>query len=234
MAVLMIHGIVGSPAHFKNLIDVIPEDMTLHNILLDGHGKGVSDFGRSSMKKWKEQVSGEINALLETHSKVFIVAHSMGTLFAINEAIKNPDRISALFLLSVPTRPHVRFSTFITSLKAMWGGKGKDVERMLADTSIKLSPYPWKYLSWIPRYAELLSEIHRVRKILPMLKVSARAFQSQTDELVSARSVKDLEGHPYIQTTVLYDSGHFDYGDKDTAFLRTELKTAIEEIKLGQ
>ena len=59
-AILMIHGIVGSPAHFKNLIDVIPEDMTLRNILLDGHGKGVSDFGKSSMKKWKEQVSSEV------------------------------------------------------------------------------------------------------------------------------------------------------------------------------
>ena len=69
VAVLMVHGIVGSPAHFKNLIDVIPEDMTLHNILLDGHGKGVSDFGKSSMKKWKAQISAEIETLLKTHSK---------------------------------------------------------------------------------------------------------------------------------------------------------------------
>ena len=233
-AVLMIHGIVGSPAHFKNLIDVIPEDMTLHNILLDGHGKGVADFGRSSMKKWKEQVSGETNALLQTHSKVFIVAHSMGTLFAINEAIKNPDKICCLFLLSVPTRPHVRFSTIITSLKAMWVGKGEDVDRMLADTSINLSPYLWKYLSWIPRYAELLSEVVRTRKILPALKTPTLTFQSFTDELVSARSVKDVEGHPYIKNTILYNSGHFAYGDEDTALLRAELKKCIDKIKLGQ
>lgn len=234
VAVLMVHGIVGSPAHFKNLIDVIPEDMTLHNILLDGHGKGVSDFGKSSMKKWKAQISAEVDALLKTHSKIFIVAHSMGTLFAIREAIEKPDKVSGLFLLSVPTRPHVRFSTIITSLKAMWGGTGEDVERMLADTSIKLSPYLWKYLSWIPRYAELLLEIFRTRKILPLLKVPTLSFQSHTDELVSARSVKDLEGHLYIRNTTLYNSGHFAYGDDDTELLKAELKKCIDEIKLGQ
>ena len=234
LAVLMIHGIVGSPAHFKNLIDVIPEDITLRNILLDGHGKGVSDFGRSSMKKWKAQVSAEVEALFKAHSKVFIVAHSMGTLFAIGEAIKNPDKICGLFLLSVPSRPHVRFSTVITSLKAMWGGKGEDVERMLADTSIKLSPYLWKYISWIPRYIELLAEISRIRKLLPNLKVRTKTFQSRTDELVSFRSVKDLENHPYIHNTVLYNSGHFAYGHDDTELLRAELKKCINEIKLGQ
>ena len=116
----------------------------------------------------------------------------------------------------------------------MWGGKGKDVERMLADTSIKLSPYPWKYLSWIPRYIELLAEISRIRKLLPNLKVRTKTFQSHTDELVSFRSVKDLEDHPYIHTTVLYNSGHFAYGDDDTELLRAELKKCIDEIKLGQ
>ena len=104
---------------------------------------------------------------------------------------------------------------------------------MLADTSIKLSPYPWKYLSWIPRYAELLAEISRVRKLLPNLKVHAKTFQSRTDELVSFRSVKDVENHPYIQNTVLYNSGHFAYGHDDTELLRAELKKCMDEIKLG-
>ena len=54
-AVLMIHGIAGTPAHFRELIPVIPEDWAVYNILLDGHGKNVEDFGRSSMQKWKDQ-----------------------------------------------------------------------------------------------------------------------------------------------------------------------------------
>ena len=51
-AVLMIHGIAGSPAHFRDLIPVIPADWSVYNILLDGHGGTVSDFSRTSMKKW--------------------------------------------------------------------------------------------------------------------------------------------------------------------------------------
>ena len=233
IAVLMIHGIVGSPAHFRKLTDAIPDDWTLHNILLDGHGKSVKDFGKSSMKKWKAQVSAKLKELSKTHNKIFIVAHSMGTLFAINEAILHPDKIAGLFLLSVPTRPHVRFSTMITSVKAMLGKDGEDVLRLLNDTSVALEKYPWKYLSWIPRYIELLTEIHRTRKLLPQLSVKSKAFQSKIDELVSFRSVKDLEDHPNIKTYVLYNSGHFDYGDDDTELLRAELKKSIDEIKLG-
>ena len=112
----------------------------------------------------------------------------------------------------------------------MWGGNGEDVDRMLADTSIKLSPYPWKYLSWIPRYIELLSEIRRTRKILPQLTVKSKAFQSKVDELVSFRSVKDLENHPHIKTCVLYNSGHFAYGNDDAEFLRAELKKSIDTL----
>ena len=36
VAVLMIHGIVGTPAHFRELIPIIPDNCTIHNILLNG------------------------------------------------------------------------------------------------------------------------------------------------------------------------------------------------------
>jgi len=230
LAVLMIHGIVGSPAHFRDLIDIIPKDITLYNLLLDGHGKGVSDFGKSSMKKWKKQVSFFVNSLLESHEKLFIIAHSMGTLFAIQEAISKKEQIAGLFLLSVPTRPWVRFSTAITSLRAVFGKQGEDVTRLLNDTSISLDKRLWKYIPWAPRYVELLSEIHRTRKLLPQLQVPALVFQSKTDELVSFRSVKDFHNHPYMKTTVLHGSGHFAYDSKDTALLQNKLAETIKKL----
>ena len=85
-AVLMIHGIVGSPAHFRALYPAIPENWTVHNILLDGHGKGVSDFSRSSMQKWQTQVERAMEDLLSRHEQVLIIAHSMGTLLALELA----------------------------------------------------------------------------------------------------------------------------------------------------
>ena len=55
-AVLMVHGIVGTPRHFDWLIPEFDETWSVYNILLDGHGGSVDDFAETSMKKWKEQV----------------------------------------------------------------------------------------------------------------------------------------------------------------------------------
>ena len=46
-AVILCHGIMGSPDHFRHFIPLIPEDWSVCCLLLDGHGKGVMDFARS-------------------------------------------------------------------------------------------------------------------------------------------------------------------------------------------
>lgn len=233
VAVLMIHGIAGTPRHFDMLLPAVPQAYSVYNILLDGHGKRVEDFGSSSMKKWKAQAAEKVNELLERHQKVVIVAHSMGTLFAIQAAIDHPDRIAGLFLLAVPFCPWVRFSTAMTSLRVAWGNIRPDDKAALAmknATSIRMDRRLWKFATWIPRLLELLAEIHRVQGVLPRLTVPTQAFQSKIDELVSARSCKVLEGHPYIRTCVLYGSGHFAYSPEDTALLQTRLKEMLTQI----
>ena len=229
-AVLLIHGIAGSPAHFRDLVPVIPAAYSVYNILLDGHSGTVEEFGKSSMAKWKAQVKATLEDLFARHDQVVIVAHSMGTLFAIQAAIDRPDKIPRLFLLSVPTRPWVRPSTVLTCLQVSLGKSGEAADAMRGDTGIQLTPKLWKYLSWAPRMVELLCECRRVRSILPRLAVPTQAFQSKVDELVSLCSCRDLENHPYIQNTLLYDSGHFVYGPEDTALLQSKLLETLAEI----
>ena len=229
-AVLLIHGIAGTPDHFRDLVPVIPETFSVYNILLDGHSGTVREFSRSSMDKWKEQVHAVLKKLFARYEKVVIVAHSMGTLFAISRAIQYPDKIPALFLLNVPTRPWVRFSTWITSLKVAFGKLDDPrAQAMRSDTGIMLTPKLWQYLGWIPRMLELLRECRRIRKILPQLTVPTQTFQSKTDELVSFRSCKDLK-NPCIQNTVLYHSGHFVYSEEDTVLLQNRLAEMLREI----
>ena len=230
-AVLLIHGIAGSPAHFRDLVPVIPETFSIYNILLDGHSGAVENFSRSSMAKWKAQVTSTLDDLFDRHEKVVIVAHSMGTLFAIQAAIDYPDRISRLFLLAVPTRPWVRLSTWYTSLRVAFGKLDRPADRaMRNETALELTPKLWKYIGWAPRMIELLTQCRRTRKILPLLQVPTQTFQSQEDELVSARSCGDLEHHPFIRNTVLTGSGHFVYGAEDAAFLRAQLRKTLQDI----
>ena len=234
VAVLMIHGIAGTPMQFRDLVPLIPEDWTLHNIMLDGHGKEVEDFSHTSMEKWHRQVEAKVEELLSTHEKLIMVGHSMGTLFSIRTGVSHPDRVPFLFLLSVPSRAWVRFSTVTTIFKVRKGKRGPvdDQGRDLTNiSSIHFDRRLRKYLGWIPRFLELLTEIRRVRRLIPKLEVPAYAFQSEVDELVSIRSCKDLAKNPRIQTTVLRDSGHCHYGPDDLTTIQNTLKEQIRQVQ---
>ena len=91
-AVLFIHGILGTPEHFRDFIPLVPASWSIFNILLDGHGKTAKDFSHSSMEQWKSQVSRIMHHLSEQYDHVLIVAHSMGTLFALSEAVAHRER----------------------------------------------------------------------------------------------------------------------------------------------
>ena len=230
-AVLLLHGIAGSPAHFRDLVPVIPGEFSVCCILLDGHGGRVTDFSRSSMKKWKTQVQDTLTDLFARHENVVIVAHSMGTLFAIQAAIDHPERIPGLFLLNVPTRPRVPLSTVYPALRVALGKLDRPADRaMYGETAMELTPKLWKYLGWAPRMLELLRECSRVRKLLPALSIQTLCFQSRKDELVSFCSCKDLASHPHITNAVLETSGHFVYSQEDTAYLQKKLRELLSEI----
>jgi len=232
-AVLMIHGIAGTPNHFNPLLPQIPEDWSVYNILLDGHGKQVEDFSATSMEKWKNQVKAQLETIFARHEKVVLIAHSMGTLFSLQAAMDHPDRIPCLFLLNVPTRPQYPPATMAASVRVAWGKvspKDRRAWEMQNAASVNLSRNYLKYFGWIPRMWELLTECRRVRKLLPQLQTPTYTFQSRSDELVSFRSVKDLEGHPYINNTVLEHSGHFAYREPDLTLLQQRLQALLEEV----
>lgn len=233
-AVLLVHGIVGTPAHFKEFLPLIPDEWSVCNLLLDGHGQGVWEFGASSMAKWKTQVFARLEELLARHERVLIVAHSMGTLFAIRAAVQYPDRIAGLFLLNVPMRVHLPPATILAALKNALGlvkeGDGT-AWAMKNGCGVRLTPYLWKYLPWIPRYLELLREICDTRALLPQLTIPARTFHSQKDELVSNRAPGDLQGHPSIVTVMLPDSGHFAYEGEDLRLLQANFTEWLDQLQ---
>lgn len=226
-AVLLIHGIVGTPAHFRDLLPEIPPDFSVYNILLKGHGQDVGALSAASMKQWKQQVQDMLALLFSRHRRVFIAAHSMGTLFAIQAAIDYPDKIPGLFLLAVPTRPWLPVSTMLTSLRVAWGnirpGDTKAIAMQNA-SSVRMTRKLWKYLGWIPRFLELLAECRRVRLLLPQLQTPTLAFQSRVDELVSIRSAKDLTAISSIECTILNESGHFAYSGEDMQLLQRQFQ----------
>lgn len=229
-AVLFVHGILGSPRQFRELVKLVPEEMSLWNLLLEGHGGGTRDFSRSSMKKWEAQVEAALGELCRSHQAVFIVGHSMGTLFAIEQAVKN-EKVGELFLLACPIKLCLRPVMAKYGLQMYCGVKpaeGSPLADFYSRGGVALSKNPFAYLGWLPRFWELLGKIRQTRLLLPELKTPCRAFQSGKDELVSRKAPDYLREHAAMEVTVLPRSGHCSYPPEELAVLTGAFTERIE------
>lgn len=217
-ALLCIHGIIGSPDHFDMLLPLIPDGWSVYNILLDGHGKTVDDFAASSMAKWEAQVREVFAGLCTQYDDIVIAAHSMGTLFAIELALERPDKVPFLFLMAPPMRVHLTALGLYHGVKTALGRIDPDdpLETAMRDAySLRPDPRLLRYIRWLPRYAELLRLIRKVRGELPQLTVPCYAFQSCRDELVAPGAAKVLKGSGRVELTYLPNSWHFYYPQDD-------------------
>lgn len=225
IAVLFVHGIIGTPEHFREFIPLIPENVSVMNILLDGHGGSVEDFAKSSMGKWEKQVEDALKDLEEGHEKVLVVGHSMGTLLLLDEVRKEHKKVLGLFLLASPLVPWPKPIAAINSLKVILG-KIKNSDLLAAASrdscSIKLEKNLLKYLTWLPRYFELFCKASKVKRDIGKLRLPCTVIQSKKDELVSGRSCRYLRNHPNIKFVLLSDSYHFHYAKDDRELLHKE------------
>ena len=231
-AVLFLHGIIGTPDHFLSLLPSVPEHVSIRSILLDGHGKDGKAFAATSMKKWKAQVFSVVEEILESSDRVMIVGHSMGCLLAVEAAVRYPDRVAQLFLLSIPLRLRIPMSTVAATLRIA-AGKVRPQDTlaltMQADGGVALEPGLWKYIPWVPRFLELLLEMAYVERLLPKLTVPAEAYHGIHDALVSGKSCNVLKKKAGVSCTVLPESDHFRYADGDLSLLQARLKALIEQ-----
>ncbi len=125
-AALFIHGFLGSPEHFERFIPKLSETVSVFNILLTGHGGTVSDFADASMDAWKKQVTQEVERICNKYNSVYIVAHSMGTFFAMEAANAHPDRVKGVILLQTPLKIGVKPSAAINTFKSFFNIFGDD------------------------------------------------------------------------------------------------------------
>lgn len=227
---LFVHGILGKPSYFDFLLPHVPEGIRTTAILLDGHGHGPREFTKTSMTRWRSQVSATIETLRAGYKKVVIAAHSMGCLFAIEAAVKG--KADAIFLLNPPLSLRITRRLLSTPIKVKTGRINDVRTRAAKDAySIADDPNPLLYLGWIPRYLELFGEIHWVRSIVKDLDVPTRVFLSSHDEMVSPQSSRLFPHRPEITVTMLPSSGHYYYTDNDRETITQDFSNWLNGIK---
>lgn len=231
-AVLMIHGIFGTPRHFDDIVQLIPDGWSIYNILLDGHGKGVKDFARTSMEKWKSQVDKKMSELYGKYDNIYLIGHSMGTLLALDVSAKYADKIRAMILLAVPLKVFLKPVSAINSLKLVFGigSENNPVDVAARNThSVTHDAWVWHYAGWIPRYLELFALIRKVRNNIENITVPCYTFQSKKDEMVAFCSLKYLQNNPLFKNNVLENSMHFYYDPKDYEFLKNSISQILKK-----
>lgn len=229
--IVFIHGILGTPNHFDDMILKVPSNCSIFNVLLDGHGGSVDDFAKATMSDWKKQVKLILSKLCDKYDNVIITAHSMGALFAIRAAVNNP-KVKALFLLAVPLKLLVKPIAIMTSLKVLFDKTDDNNPQVIAARKaygIIPDKRLWKYVRWIPNYFSLFIEIRAIRKITMQIAVPCSIFQSRKDELVSGASIKYFDNIRQIECTVLNESSHFYYDEKDYSHLLYEFERFCEK-----
>lgn len=230
---LFIHGINGTPDHFRDFVELVPPEFTVVNVLLEGHGTGVSDFANTSMTKWKTQVDRVVEELLEHHDHLLIAGHSMGTLFAIRQAIRHPGKVKGLFLLAVPLKLWIKPRMLRTSMRVYLGKvKADDLWTRAAVNCYGIEPDRrfWRYIPWIKRYLELFREIRDVKGQLAALRTPCYCYQSKMDELVSMKACDILRGNKYAAVRVMENSGHYYYDAKDHKLLLDDFQSFIKDM----
>lgn len=235
-AVLFLHGIAGTPEQFRSLTgleQLVPKDWSVINVRYPGHGGDALDFGSSSIEQWRSHARKAFLTLEETHEKVLIVGHSMGTLFAIQLALEFPDRIGGLFLLNVPLRPMPRLFFIPGCLRLAFGCIRPDhPKEACLQTACGVTPTNrvWQYLTWLPRVFELFGEIAGTEKYLRNLCVPCIAFQSGTDDLVSNLSARVLRKSGVMTVRELPESTHFYYAPWELQAVAREFIRWIKKV----
>ncbi len=222
-AVVFIHGIVSTPRYWDVYLDAVPADWSVNCLLLPGHGGSVMDFGRTRKGEWLAHVRSVIDDMRARHERVHIVAHSLGTLLAVQSALENPKKIAGMLLLAVPLRIFVQPRALLHNILKGVG---------LAESPEELARYYgtaqdwrfWRYLLWIPRYLELFAISADVRKRISNLTIPSQAFMSGRDELVSRRSCRVLEQCPAVTVHILPESMHHELTAEDQAQVLAALR----------
>ena len=240
-AILMVHGILGTPRHFDMLLDLVPDDFAIYAILLPGHGGITKDFSHTSLEEWESKVGSMLNSLREKYEKIYLAGHSLGTLLLLDELFRSDERIAGVFLMAVPLTPWVAPATVRHAIPTALGFKARENDGLShawrAAYSVQPNKNLFRYLTYAPRFIDLFRKIIRVRRGLLEYRggdYPVLAVQSYYDELVTRGSGRYLKRCEAIRTETLRHSRHFYYPEGDLDLLRGYFTEVIGDKKTNE
>jgi carboxylesterase len=211
VAVLLLHGLTGSPAEVRPIGEAISKTFgwKVEAPLLPGHGTTIEDLSRRTLEEWTDAVRFSRDRLLREHPRVHLLGLSMGAALAIESFLENRGDVASLVLLAPPLRLRSRWEEFLArTLPGIW-----IPERFRIQPKRRPKTPDWVgYDSYaIAAVGQFMRLCDRIRKMPTIPEVPALTIYSESDETIhpdSARFIVKRLTHPGSKVVRLEDAEH--------------------------
>ena len=225
IGILLVHGFTGSPPSMRPWGEFLhSKGYTVRVPLLPGHGTTPEDLNKVKWQEWPAKVTFELNELLKSCDKVFLVGLSMGGGTVLNVAESNNEKLTGIILVNpmihVKFVPH-QLAWAISRFQKMRDSVGDDIKKP-GVTEWGYDALPLKGVAQLYKYLKL------ARASLPSIKVPTLLFHSVDDHVLPVSNteiiMKELGSADKrrIELTNSYHVATLDY-DADLIFENSRL-----------
>lgn len=192
LGVLILHGFTGSLDTVRPVAPIAEKlGLPWRMPVLRGHGTRFEDLVGVSAQDWVDDAEAALFELLKEVRQVVIVGLSMGGLVALNLAIKHPERLSGLVLLTPALRfsdPLVHLTPLLKQLFTFWDSPSSFLDKRLEhERNTNYKRFPTR------TFSKLLDFAHETERRLPEVKVPVTTLYSRKDNVIHPIIVKLLE-----------------------------------------
>ena len=186
---IFIHGFLGGPDQFTDLLDLTSEKgFAAASLLLPGHGSSGRDFFKATLSDWQQQLQTELKKY-HYYERIFLVGHSIGGLLALVAAAKQSSPVSGVVLLAAPLKVYL-FNP-LALFRKLYIVLHPDLRRAYQKANSAQGLFPWLFLS-IRAFWQPHKLMRQARGILGNVKVPLLLIYSKKDETTHFQSVRML------------------------------------------
>ena len=179
--VLVSHGFTGTTQSVRPLGEALAEEgFTVMGPRLAGHGTSMEDHAQSTALDWISSLEEGLTWLEQRTSVVFFAGFSMGGMFALYFAAKQPDRIRGIVPINACVYlddPDLARVTFDPQAPATVPGVGSDIKAEGVEELV----YPEVP---VPPVKEFMALMRVTDDLLPTVTAPALILQSTEDHVV--------------------------------------------------
>lgn len=193
--VIFIHGFMGSPIQFEDLIETVHEaGCSYCAILLPGHGFRMKEIAKVNAHDWEQHIQAEIDRVKDRYDEIYLFGHSMGGLLALNASLNKENKITGVFILQTPFKINTyNFKFLLPKLKLLFYSRDHVIKSVyIRSKSVDMSNILLYPLITVP-IINFYKLLFKTKKKLKDVHVPVYTIYSHSDETTSFKSERLLK-----------------------------------------